>query len=564
MSHIDSKRVRCYHLLSGIDYLINSEVLGSGVGYLAVPSELTVTAGCLIKVEGSFALLVDRYRNACGLFFISYQSSGYSDLLDAGSLIAYEVEALEGSCSVVAEGELDVTFIDCYRLVIIKCEYGKLGLRAVNCVDVGLGEVDGIGNHNVNCSATEDLFAKHNVNINVTKSLCGKNAFRGNSSDAVIADCPGRSLGKLCGVTCCADTACSHLDACADGKVIAGCINACMVKRCGAGSCGYHDQRCTYGTGSTVGRTADNFQCVCTLLLSNVGGRSAAVQVDRVYATCLEHDLSDLFHTTAAGNGLLTSVEYHEYDLTGLGDTDSGTACSLSIIIAGACDGDLSILYEGAAETGDTLCQLILKTLVILIGTDYGSAVLEHSEEALSITRMIFNAAHHKQAAGLTCLHVIACAVDSSNYVVVFNVMLAFGVAVLVLGCISLIKNSLHTPSQGRIVILVVSVNVDVGTGYVTGCNVVSDLLAVCSLCILDLLGDTGCKHGAFAGEYCEVRLFYYVNVVAGQLTDIVCKCIAACFAESVEIVRLKLSRSFKCCNNLVSCICIIYSLTKR
>ena len=57
LGHVQSEYVGCGHLIVDIDRCIGNIVYGSRIAYLAEPSELTITAGCKIKVEAVLALL---------------------------------------------------------------------------------------------------------------------------------------------------------------------------------------------------------------------------------------------------------------------------------------------------------------------------------------------------------------------------------------------------------------------------------------------------------------------------------------------------------------------------
>ena len=464
----------------------------------------------------------------------------------------------------IFKNELDIAGIECNGLVVVACGNGKLRIRSVNRIHMGSREVDVRGDNDVHFHRADDVTVEHHINVYRTVSLTGEHTVSGNGSITFIGNCPCAACGKKCFVACGADTLCSHLNGGTDGCVLVSAFDHSVIEFGGAGSSGNYHERGRYGTRITVGGLVDNGEVIVTGLSCNVGGGTAAVEVNRFYAACFKHDLRDFFHATAAGNGFLTSVEYHHNDLTGLGDTDSSSGSTAGVIVGGLIDGNLTVFYKGCTEASDTFLYLTLINRVVFFrGTDNGSAVLEDTEEAVCVDGVVFNTAHDEQAAGFTGRHIEACTVGRCDYLIVGNVVGAVGVAVLILCSICLILNTGHFPTLGGIVIVVVCVEVNVISGDIGSCEIVNHLFAVSRSSVLDLLGNTGSQLSQLAGEYGIIGIFRGSNVVAREQAEVVCERVANCFSEGNEIFRAgEVSRAFERGDELICKIFCINSVS--
>ena len=564
LGHIDSKDVRCSHLLVDIDSGEGDTVHRGRVGHLAEPCELTVAAGCQAEVEGVLTLL--EHVQGDGAVDAGVILPGCGDLNDlrAGDLLANEHVTGDRTVGVVLKRVNDIAIVDRNGLVVVACGNGKHGVGAVNGIHVGLGEVHGLGDNDVHFGRTDDLVAEHHVDLNGTVTLTGEHTVSGDAGEALVGNCPGVTLGKRGLVAGRADTLSGHLNGSTDGGVLVIALDQSMIELSGAGSGGNHHQRGGDGALEAIRRSVDNGELVIAGLSCDVGGRSAAVQIDCLYAACLEHDLSDLLHATAAREGLLTSVKYHEHDLTGLGDTDSGSGSALSVVVLGSGNSDLAVLDQHGTEAADGLDQQILVGLVVLCGSaDVGLAVLGDTEEAVLVRAVVGLTVHDQQAAGLTGLHVEAISIHAGDHVVVGDVVGAVGIAVLILGGVSLIQNAGHLPTKGRIVVSIVSVNVDVISGDISGSHVVDHLLTVSRGCIMDSLGDTGGQLSEGAVEYAVVRISGVLDVVACQLAEVICECVANSTSELQQILGTgEISGTLEGCDEAVSQILCVNSVS--
>ena len=267
-----------------------------------------------------------------------------------------------------------------------------------------------------------------------------------------------------------------------------------MIKCSGAGCSRYHQERGTYRTRSTVRRLVQNLELVFALLLCNEGRGSTTVKVNCFYASCIKEDLCDFLHATAARIRLLTTVKYHNYNLTGSCNTDSSSGCTIIGVSLAMSNNYFTISNKHLTEATNCFSNLILINSVILILGSYNSlTILGNTKESAVIDTMPFCAIHYEQATGLSGRHVVTVGIGTNYYVIVRNVIGTFGVAVLVLCGISLIKNTLHCPTVFGSRIVIVCKYVNVVTCDVGSCNIVNHLLTICRFCLIILLSNTGC-----------------------------------------------------------------------
>ena len=403
---------------------------------------------------------------------------------------------------------------------------------------MSLREVDRIGNDDLHRHRTDDITVEHHVDLNSTVSETGEYTVSRNGSKSVIADCPSSALGDVRLVAGRADTRSGHLNGGTDGGILVRAVDLSVIELGGAGRGGNHQERRGNRTGETVRGRVDHLKSSCAGLLSHEGSGSAAVQVDSVYAACLEHDLSDLLHATAARARLLTTVEYHEYDLTGLGDTDSSSGCTAGVVGFRSGNNNLTVLDQHGTEAADGLLQLVLIVGVVLSSrTDNGLAVLGDTEEAGTTDTVVELTVHDQQTTGLTGRHVEAVCVHTDDNVVVGDVVGACGIAAVSLSSVCLIDNALHLPTLGRIVISVVCKHVYIIAGDICGGDVVDHLLIVSGRCVVNLLGDTGSQLSDGRREGIVVHVLVVSYVVTCELAEVICECVNDSASERGQIL---------------------------
>ena len=538
LSHVYSKDVGRSHAFIKVDRSISDIVDCLSIENLTQPSELSVTAGRHAKVEGVFSLLVHIESYGATNALIHHKTSCDLNNLYSGRLVTYEYVAADRTNLVIFKNELNVTVINSNRLVVITCSHRECCIRSVNRIHMCLGKVNVLGNNNTHLGHADDIVTELHINVYSTVSETCKYAVLGNSSKALIGYGPCVSLRKICLITRGADTLTTHLHGCADGSILIFTLNHRMIEICGAGSGRNHHKRGSYRTLESVRRSVYNAELVIAGLSCNVGGRSATVKVYSVYATCLKHDLCDLFHTTATGEGLLTAIEYHKYYLTGSGDTHRCTACAAVSVVCILLYANLAVFNKDISKACDSLLySSLINSVVLLGGTDNSCAVIKDTEESATVNRVILDAAHYKHTAGLTGRHIKACTVCGCNNLIVGNVILAIGIAVLILSRVSLIEYALHFPTRSGIVVIIVSVYTYVISCDICGCNVVNHLLTVSGSGVMYRLCDTGSELSIAGIKVCIVGVLVICNVVTRERAYVICKCITNCRSQGVEII---------------------------
>ena len=278
LGHINGENVGGDHLLVCIFDHICYAVNGCGIGDVPVPSQLTVTTGGLIEVEGGFALIEQVNRHCAAACGIARQADGHFHLLDLAAHFSGEAEALaDHSGSGIAQGKGHIATIDGNGLIFIQRTDRQCNGLTVYCVHIGLGEVNTVGNDHVHGLAADQTVIQIDLHFHCTVTQSSELSVLGNGGYIFVTDRPGRTLGQLYCVTGSADTGGSHLYGRANGQVCHFRIHHCVVELGGAGGGGNHEQGGTDGTGVTVGRSVNDLQLGFAFRSCHEGGRSAAV-----------------------------------------------------------------------------------------------------------------------------------------------------------------------------------------------------------------------------------------------------------------------------------------------
>ena len=240
LSHIDSEDVRGSHAAIDVNCSVSHVIKGGRVGNITEPSELTVAAGRHVEVEGILTLLehVKSDRTADALILCEISSN--LNNLNTGRLVTNEYATVDSTNLAVLKCESYVAILDCNRLVVIACSYGKNSVCTVNCIHVSSGEVNVLGNNNVHFGHTDDLAVKHHIDLNCTIHKTGEYAVFGNGSEAIVGNRPGVTLGKLGFVACRADTGCVHLNGSTDSSILVFAIDQSVIELGRAGSSRNH------------------------------------------------------------------------------------------------------------------------------------------------------------------------------------------------------------------------------------------------------------------------------------------------------------------------------------
>ncbi len=174
-------------------------------------------------------------------------------------------------------------------------------------------------------------------------------------------------------------------------------------------------------TGRSVGRTVDDLSGLLAGHTRHEGGGTAAVTVERANTARLDHDLSQLVHRAAAGEGLLTTVQNCLDDLAVSGNAEHGTAVAVGVVGTGSGSGHIfAVPYElgrGAKRVDRLFDAGVSHVGVPFINrvADDRTAVVQDRKEhrAARVLRpcLLDLAVHDKTAAGLAGGHVVAVAV---------------------------------------------------------------------------------------------------------------------------------------------------------
>ena len=538
LGHVNGEHIGCHHIFGLVYNDITNCIIARCVGHFTVPCKLTVTASRLVKVKGVFTLLKQIQGNAATYTVIAGQRGCNYNHLNTGCFVANETEFIHHTGGAVTHGKYHIRRTNGHFLAFIECLDGQINGLTKNGIDVLLHKVHMTGHNNMNGLAANDFIAQFQVNIHVAISQGRDLTVGSNGCPSGVGNCPSNTLRQVCCIAGSADAGRYDLHLATNSNVICGSGQNRMIKCCGTGRSRHHEQRGTNRTFNTIRGSVYNTQFVCTFLLGNKCGRAAAVKVDRMDTTGFQHNLRNFLHAAAARPGFLTTIENHKDDLTGLGNTDGCTACTVSVIIISSGDTNFTIFNQGRTETGNAFCNLILiNCQIFFLCTDHRCAILQNTKETAAVDILIHHTIHNQQTAGFTGGHIKTGTIDACDYIVVRNIVRTIGIAVFSLGSICLITNTLHRPTCSGIVIVIVCKNMDIVSTQVCSSQVIDHLLSVCRSCHFDLLCDAGSQYRTGRREHRIIGVLNNIYKVACQFADIICKRIAASLLEFIQIV---------------------------
>ena len=560
LAHIHGEGVGGLHGGFSVDGTVHVGTLHGGVGHLTDPGQLQVTAACILEVEAGLILGIHCQGDGTGNGGIAGQRCSYLNASQTGCFITDETQSIDGTVGCICRAQYNVIFVEGHGLTFVCNPNRQLGWFAVDCIDGGLLEVDIVRGHNIDLLGADDHVVQLQLNLRCASGASGEDTVVGDGTDAAVGNSPYRTLRHIHNIAGNTDSCCGEGAGGIHSEVAVIAINNCTVEgggvRCGRN----HQQRGGNGTGDTVGRLADDAQSIRAGFLSDIGTGTAAVQVHCHIASCLQHDLSNFFHVTAAGQVTLTAVQDHKDHFTGCRDTHSRTACA----VAAVGGNDLTITDQVAESSNcltDTAGTLCLQSLELSHGTDPCSTVIQNGEETICVNGMVGHAVHNQDTTGFTGVHIVACAVDTCNDIIVLDVVGAVRIAVLLLGYIGLVNDTLHIPAAGRIVVMVVCVNVDSAAGKITGGSIVDHGLAVGGIGMVDLLDDTRSQRGGFRLEHRVECVLLNINEITGQFGQVVCHNIAAGLAQFGNVGGIEGTCAFQSCYDTVGQVLIVNSI---
>ncbi len=566
--HIHSEGVVDFHLLLRINDVVDvrGAVFKRSIFHITGPGQHTAAAGGTVKVEVLISLLKEHHRNSCCFGRICFQACVDDCVLHNRVGVRYKEHALHFTrIRVVRKHHIGRR----NRNVLA----GKARLQrqlnagAVHNVNLILGEVQLVRvrhGHSLraNSNGGSSIGVRtHQIDRYLAQSLANKDAIFSNRSIAFIAHSPVCIFRQINRIAVRADTSRCHLYRCANRRIVILGLNQRMIKRGRAGSRGVEQQRGGNRSGSTVRRSVNNLQLFGGSITDNEGGRSAAVQVNRLYTAGFLHDVTNIQRTAARGERFLTSIQYRQNNLACRRNTDGGTRR-----LVGAGTNHFAISDDEFAKSANSFSDLVLLRRIISSGTHNRLATLGDGKEAiLSGVRIPLHAIHDQQTARSTVRHIVAAGIRCSNGMEVGNVILAFGITVAILNILRLILDTGHTPfrilQRTGITIVIVDEHANIFTVHSSSCDVEHNLLAFVVGCIVRARRNTGSQILGFGIKHRVTVIVQILDVVTGNLTNFIRKGIAGRSAQIVEFrtAVVKGTGAFKCGEQLIAGIRIVY-----
>ena len=282
-----------------------------------------------------------------------------------------------------------------------------------------------------------------------------------------------------------------------------------MVKHVGGSRRGGNDQTGGDGALGAVGGAVDDAHLVRALGPGRIGGGAAAVQVDGRHAAGLQHDLGQLVHGAAAGEGLLPAVQDHHDHLALCGDAHAGAGVAGGGVVAAVIAGDVHAVPDqplvagGRLPDGAVAVGVHILAQVRAVVDDRRLAVLQDGEEVVVIRRAEAHAVNEGDAHGLAGGHVVEGGVHARHYIIIFaDEQRIVRIGILLVGIGDLIAQLLHAHDLILMLLEIRGLDDYVVPGNVRSGHIVHHLLAVLGVGVVDILLHAGGQGGFRVPEY--------------------------------------------------------------
>ncbi len=545
--HIQAKGVIDLHGLIRVHDVIQHIIIGGGVEHIPDPGKRAIAGGDMVEVEEGFVLVIHVDRADGVQLIVGQQEHDTQGGTDAGLLIAGKHQPFEQAGLFKLRADQQIIVVERHGIAVIGRDDAQLRGDTIDRVKDIFFKSDGIGHHHVDGLGADHLAVQDQLYFRRTVVQCSEQAVGSDRTDHAVGhlpSCARRDLGCIARI---ADTGSGHLDGGADGQMVILGGDHRILELIGDLRGRHCHQRGADGALVAIGGTADQHRGVAALRLGGIGRRSAAVQMQGDDTASIQHDLRSLFRGGTGGEGLLTAVQDHHDDLTVGCDAHTGTGAAGGVVVAGG-DSDLTVLDQDRG-TAHGLGNIICVFAPLGSGADNRGAVLQDREEVGAAHAVILYTFHDQHTAGPSVGHIIEVRIDTHDGGIIGYVVGAVGIGVMLLGGSHLIRQPLHAPALGRIVVLVVGENAHIIPGDVDGSNIKRHLLIVRGQRIVDALGDTRGQSRHIRREDGVVGIFRLpagasipLQPVTALLEQIVRKGIACCRPQIRFILQTPVS----------------------
>ena len=406
-----------------------------------------------------------------------------------------EVKAVDGAHAGVAQGKAHVLGLDLHLVEAVGGRQVQRHRFPEGHGHAGVDEGQLLGHHPMDGDGAHVPALVPGRQDGVAHGHRGQDAvFIGTVGDGV-----GDALGDLRRRTGRRHAGHGDLRAGAGGDVLVRRRHAHAVEHVGGGRRGGDDQARGNGPLGAVGGPVDDADGVGALRPGGIGGGAAAVQVDSRHAAGLQHDLGQLVHGTAAGEGLLAAVQHHGHHLAVGGDAHAGAGVAVRVVRTACVGGNVLAVADQPHGTGHRLPDGALAVLVHILAEvagivdDRRLAVLQDGEEVVIAVGAEGHTVDIGDAHGLTGGHVVEGGVDACHYVVILADELGIiGVAVLPVGIGHLVGELLHAHDAVFVLLEIGRLHHHVVPGDVRSGHIVDHLLAVLGVGVVDVLLHAG------------------------------------------------------------------------
>ena len=488
--------------LQGIAAAVDLSGLGSGQGAAAGGDEIVIIWRSRAIELGDVAVLeVPQYLGPLAQLDLSGGSHVRSDdrcrdgAFGDAAVTGSEVKAVDGAHTGVAQGKVHILGLDLHLVEAVGSRQVQRHRSPEGHGHAGVDEGQLLGHHRMDGDGAHVPALVLGRQDGVAHGRRGQDAvFIGTVGDGV-----GDALGDLRRRTGRRHAGRGDLRAGAGGDVLVRRRHAHAVEHVGGSRRGGDDQARGNGPLGAVGGPVDDADGVGALRPGGIGGGAAAVQVDSRHAAGFQHDLGQLVHGAAAGEGLLAAVQHHGHYLAVGGDAHAGAGVAVRVVRTACVGGNVLAVADQPHGTGHRLPDGALAVLVHILAEvagivdDRRLAVLQNGEEVVIVVGAEGHTVDIGDAHGLTGGHVVEGGVDACHYVVILADELGIvGVAVLPVGIGHLVGELLHAHDAVLVLLEIGRLHHHVVPGDVRSGHIVDHLLAVLGVGVVDVLLHTG------------------------------------------------------------------------
>ena len=265
----------------------------------------------------------------------------------------------------------------------------------------------------MNGLGTNDCTIINDLNVHITQSTVGHKGTVFNSAKAFIRQCPDNILRNFSGCISCVSANRSESVGGMRNKIIVCSLYQSMIEDTGS-YCSRSNYQCIRNRTFTAacGRI-NQYKLIRSLANSTESCRVTTVQMNSLHTSKFKHNFCLLLNCNTHGFGRLATVGSHQDKLTISSQAKGLTrikGCFVKTSYYGTILNQVNV-------TLDSFLDLTLVLRILTLSADHVSAILQHSEEGITVTIRAGDiyTVHYEGAQRLTVVDVIVSCVNTRN-----------------------------------------------------------------------------------------------------------------------------------------------------